>query len=229
MKVTFLEAANGLQLTKHYGKAEVRPYPYVKEVTSQEEQVTKDFQGLMDLEALIRTRSSRGACMLKGGLKRQLVQESRAGKADRRSYTDFLVLDFDDVKLPMSLSRNNLTATDVERVAEYLVAQLPIPLRSVSYIAQASSSFGMKSDRVSIHIFMLMSIPIPPKTLKLWLINTNCTVDLFKDQLQLSANGQSLKYPLDTSLADNSKLIFIATPTFDDPADNPFTTDSDRS
>jgi hypothetical protein len=228
MKVTFLEAANGLQLTKHYGKAEVRPYPYVKEVTSQEEQVTKDFQGLMDLEALIRARSSRGACMLKGGLKRQLVQESRAGKADRRSYTDFLVLDFDNVKLPMSLSRSNLTATDVERVAEYLVAQLPIPLRSVSYIAQASSSFGMKSDRVSIHIFMLMSVPIPPKTLKLWLINTNCTVDLFKDQLQLSANGQSLKYPLDTSLADNSKLIFIATPTFDDPADNPFTTDDDR-
>ena len=34
------------------------------------------------------------------------------------------------------------------------------------------------------------------------------------DQLKLSANGQSISYPLDVSLADNSKLIYIAPPKF---------------
>ena len=228
MKLTFLEAANSLNLSKHYDISEVRPYPYVKEVNSSEFQVTKDEKGLIDLESIIRAQAFKGACMLKGPLKRQLVNESRAGKSDRRAMSDLLVLDFDNIKLPFAPNRTNLTSADVEKVAEHIIAQMPIPMRSVSYIAQASASFGLKGDRVSLHIFMMMNVGIPPKTLKTWLINTNCSIDLFKDQLQLSANGQSLKYPLDASLADNSKLIFIAPPTFDKTIPNPFTHDNDR-
>jgi hypothetical protein len=51
---------------------------------------------------------------------------------------------------------------------------------------------------------------------------------LFCDQIQLSVNGSSLKYVVDTSVADNSKTVFIAPPVFTNGAVNPFADDSDR-
>ena len=78
------------------------------------------------------------------------------------------------------------------------------------------------------HIFMVLTVPMPPKTLKLWLQQINYTQQVFADQIELSANGQSLKYGLDTSVADNSKILFIAPPTFDEPELDPFTTPDNR-
>ena len=51
---------------------------------------------------------------------------------------------------------------------------------------------------------------------------------MFSSQLELSSTGQSLKYPLDLSVADNSKLIFIAPPDFDNKKLDPFKTPEDR-
>lgn len=230
MKVTFLEATNGLSLSKHYfANGETQPYPYVKDVTSHEYTIQASQAGLQNLEALIRQHSTSGHCLLKGQLKRPLVSESRAQKSDRLALNGLLVLDFDAITLPRRIIRSNkLTANDVQLIAEQIIADLPTQLHDVSYIAQASASLGLKGDRISMHIFMLLTIPMPPKSMKLWLQNINYTTDLFKNQLGLSANGQSLKYPLDVSVADNSKLIFIAPPTFEDPKQNPFVSDNDR-
>ena len=230
MKVTFLEATNGLVLSKHYPTTgDVKPYPHVRDVTSHEYNIQTSQAGLQHLESLIRQHSASGHCMLKGPLKRPLVAESRAQKSDRLALTGLLVLDFDAIALPRRIVRSNkLSAHDVQLIAEQIIADLPPVLHEVSYIAQASASLGLKGDRISMHIFMLLTIPMPPKSVKLWLQNLNYTVDLFKTQLALSVNGQSLKYPLDTSVADNSKLIFIAPPTFEDPSANPFVSDDDR-
>ena len=60
MRVTFLEATNGLRLTKHYSKQAVTPYPYVKEVTSHEHKITVDQAGLDKLYDLIKHHGSLG-------------------------------------------------------------------------------------------------------------------------------------------------------------------------
>lgn len=229
MRITFLEATNGLPLSKHYKKGSgFKPYPHVKAVTSHRYDVNVD-TGLEDFERLIREHSSKGHCLMKGSLKRDLVNESRAGQTNRTELTNLLVLDIDGVRLPKSTnSGDKLTSTDVTFLANQIIAELPIELRDVSYVAQASASLGLKGDKVSMHIFMLLSVAMPAKSVKLWLQDCNFESDIFSEQMELSVNGQSLKYPLDTSVADNSKIIFISPPTFSHVRSNPFETDEDR-
>ena len=134
-----------------------------------------------------------------------------------------LVLDLDGITLPnYNPKKANLTKVDVEFMAEQIIMNLPTEMQDVSYIAQASASLGLKQNKVSLHIFMFLSVPMPPKTIKLWLQHANYTSELFSSQLELSSNSHALKYPLDTSVADNSKIIFIAPPTFDEATADPF-------
>ena len=125
MRVTFLEATNGLRLTKHYGKNKVTPYPYVKEVTSHEHQITLDQAGLNNLYQLIKDHGEQGHCMLKGGLKRQLVQESRKGQSERNALNALLVLDVDGIKLNRALPSKQLSAAVVESLTEQVINTLP--------------------------------------------------------------------------------------------------------
>lgn len=228
MQITFLEATNGLRLSKQYSANGAQPYPYVKAVTSHKHDVPKTQDGLQAFMDLIVKNGKSGFCLLKGKLKRDLIDESRAGLTDRIATSDLLVLDIDGVRLPKPLSTGKLTKSDVMYLANQVITELPREMHNVSYIAQASSSLGLKGDAVSLHIFMFLTVPMPPKSIKLWLQDANYESDVFSDQLQLSVNGQSLKFPLDTSVADNSKIIFIAPPTFDDPTMNPFASDDDR-
>jgi len=229
MRVTFLEATNGLRLSKHYSLEKgFTPYPHVKSVSSTTHDITPDYNGLVTLEQLIRDHSSQGHCMLKGNLKRNLIEESRAGHSDRNALSNLLVLDVDGVRLPKPLNTGKLTSADVQYLSNQIIGELPHELQNVSYIAQASSSLGLKGDKTSLHIFMFLKTAMPPKTIKLWLQDANFESDLFTSQLELSVNGQSLKFPLDASVADNSKLIFISTPSFDDTKLNPFVNDDDR-
>ena len=64
------------------------------------------------------------------------------------------------------------------------------------------------------HLFFILKNPISPTVLKEWLKTLNYEIEFLANQLKLSANGQSLSYPLDVSLAENSKLIYIAAPKF---------------
>lgn len=227
MRVTFLGAANGRNLSKHHdGENKFTPYPHVKKVTSYEH----DINNIAELYDTVVEHAGVGHCLLKGNLKRPLVKESRAGTTDRAQPTNLLVLDFDGISLP---GHNfapywNIDSTKFKGIAEALLRCMPSELQNVSYIAQASSSIGFKNNAISMHIFMLLDVPLPTKTIKLWLQHINYTNDLFKNQLKLSVNGQSLKYPLDISVADASKLIFIAPPSFEDASKDPFASAADR-
>jgi hypothetical protein len=230
LQITFLEATNGLPLSKHYSKVSgFKPYPHVKAVTSHKYKLSVDADGLQTFENLIREHGAKGHCLLKGNLKRDLVDESRAGQTNRTELTNLLVLDIDGIRLPKSTnSGDKLSSTDVTFLANQIVAELPIELRDVSYVAQASASLGLKGDKISMHIFMLLSVAMPAKSVKLWLQDCNFESDVFNEQMELSVNGQSLKYPLDTSVADNSKIIFIAPPSFESTRLDPFDSDDDR-
>ena len=61
--------------------------------------ITVDQAGLDELYDLIKHHGSLGHCMLKGGLKRDLVQESRKGQSERNALNGLLVLDVDGIKL----------------------------------------------------------------------------------------------------------------------------------
>lgn len=219
MQLNFLSASNGLPLTKTFSATGSTPYPLVTHVDSH----TFTVDTISDFHDTLRQQSQLGHCLLKGDLKQPLVNESRKGKSNRNAYTDLLVLDIDGLRLPNTkFSTGPLTTVHIEHIANMIVSALPDELNDVSFIAQASSSFGMKSDRFSLHLFFMLTVPLPPKTVKLWLQHVNHVDTLFEEQIELSVNGHSLKYVVDTSVADNSKLIFIAPPTFADKTLDPF-------
>ena len=229
MQLTFLEAASGQRLSKHHSVVNgFTPYPHVKNVTSHEHTIPLDGTGLANLERLMRDHSTNGHCLLKGGLKRPLENESRAGKTDRVSYSNLLVLDIDGITIPGHTNPKTFNSTDISKLAKVVMRELPAAVQDCSFIAQASASLGLKGEKVSLHIFILLSHALPAKAMKLWFQHCNFESKLFSSQLELSSNGHSLKYPLDISVADNSKLIFIAPPTFEDGTHDPFTDCDER-
>ena len=228
MQVTFLESENGVKLTKRHNNEGSIPYPHVKNVTSHEHQISLDAAGLTKLESLIRDHGDQGHCMMKGNLKRHIENTSRAGKSNKLEDSNLLILDVDGLTLPNYNAPKAFTAKNVATLAKTVLRELPPSVQDCSFIAQASASLGMKGNKVSLHIFMLLKVAIPATTIKLWLQNCNYSSELFANQLDLSANGSTLKYTLDISVADNSKLIFVAPPTFEDPSHDPFSSSADR-
>ena len=96
MKLTFLEASNGLRLSKHFtSENKFRPYPHVKNFNSHEVNATC----IGDMHQAIVHHAAQGNCLLKGNLRKQLQDESRAGATDRAGLTQFLALDFDGIAL----------------------------------------------------------------------------------------------------------------------------------
>ena len=216
MELVFLKAKQ--RLAKEISNKGTTPYPLTKNFTSEHVQVSKTKKGLHTLLKTLQTQAASGACLHKGLLKRPLENESRAMMADRVASTELLVLDIDGIQMPGSL-------TDVRTVAEKIIAQLPECFQDVSYIAQASASLGFKKDKVSMHFFFLLDQPTQPKILKEWFKLLNYETDILSSQLALSANGQSLSYKLDPSVAENSKIIYIAPPTFKDDIQDPISSD----
>ena len=208
MKITFLKAKR--PLAKEITSQGSKPYPLVKDFTSYEEDISVDKKGFNKLFRALCTAASEGACMLKGPLKRPIVDESRAFMSDRSVPTELLVIDIDGLRAP---------AQDLRAMADRIVLQLPDIFHDVSYIVQASASLGIKKDTVSLHLFFLMDMPVHPKTLKDYLRMLNYETEFLAEQITLSANGQSLSCVLDPSVADNSKLIYLAPPKFTDVED----------
>ena len=226
MEITFFSAA-GCSFTKHFGaNGNVQPYPHVKKMSSHVETISS----IEELHESLVSNGNKGHCLLKGNLKDGVVlsEESRANKTDRFAYTQLLVLDIDGLPLDSFKNIKTFNRTKIKALAEQIVSTMPEALHNVSYIVQASASLGLKKGKVSLHIFMLLDIPIPPKSIKLWLKYVNLESDLLREQATLSVNGTSLCYILDPSVADNSKVIFIAPPTFEDPKQNPFKNNDDR-
>lgn len=218
MDITFLEASSGVRLSKHYADGKFTPYPNAFKVTSHKESV-HDIDSLHDA---ITHHAPLGHCMMKNNFKRALVNEPRRGMGDKFAETQLLVLDFDKFPIPS-------VNTDLKGAVEIALTYLqPYGLNNIDYVAQASSSFKLKGNRMSFHVFFLLTEPVEPRRLKVWLQHVNLETDELRRNATLSENGHSVSYALDQSVADNSKMIYIAPPTFKDPEDNPFDDDADR-
>ena len=211
MEVVFLKAKQ--RLIKEITSKGTTPYPLVKKFTSIHKTIEKTPEGFDKFFGYLHSQAAAGACLYKGLLKRKLKNESRAFLTDRIAQTELLVLDLDGIDFPLG-SKSTLNTYDLQAIAEQFVAYLPIEFHNVSYVAQASASLGMKGNKVSMHLFFLLTSPVSPTILKEWIKTLNYEIEFLANQLKLSANGQSISYPLDVSLAENSKLIYIAAPKF---------------
>ena len=212
MEVVFLSAKEAL--VKEIGLDKTTPYPLAKSFTSHHYTIDKTPEGLQDFEHLLTKSAASGFCLHKGRLLKKIKNQSRAGMADRNAVTDLLVFDLDGIELPGVNLRGSINEHDIHNISEQFVALLPPEFNDSSYIAQASASLGLKGNKISLHLFFILKNSVYPRALKNWLKTLNYEIDILADQLTLSSNGHSLRYPLDTSVADNSKLIYIAPPKF---------------
>lgn len=211
MEIVFLKATQ--KLVKEISSNSVTPYPLVKKFTSEHNNFEKTQEGLEDFFNALQEADKAGKCLLKGLLKKPLQDESRALMSDRNAQTELLVIDIDNLQAP------GFSSFDVKTLAEKFILHLPVEFHDVSYIAQASASLGLKKDKVSMHLFFFLKNKTHPKTIKEWFKLLNYETDILANQLSLSANGQSLSYTVDPSVAENSKLIYISTPNFKDIKD----------
>ena len=86
MEVVFLNAKK--PLAKEISTEGTKPYPLVKNFTSEHFNVSVDKKGLNKLYKLLVDQAETGACLHKGALKRKLDDEPRAFMTERANTTE---------------------------------------------------------------------------------------------------------------------------------------------
>lgn len=214
-------------LTKIFkSPTEVTSYPLVSKCSSFDHQY--DPNNINTFADVIRQVATNKGCLLKGPLKKQLTSESRAGHSDKNAVTRWIMIDVDGLVLPGVNLPTKVSAKELQNAADTIIDELPACFTGVSYVAQASSSFGLKGNSVSLHLFFILSAPIAPFDLKQFLRQINFESDLFSKNIKLSGNSRALSWPIDPSVADNSKLVFVTDPKFHNLGDDPFISPTDR-
>ena len=158
MKLHFVSAHSKIgPMRKTIGLADgsSRSYPLAAKLTSYEAELDIEEDGLEGYRKLLLENAKYGRALYKGLFTRPLTHESRRNMTDPDARTSFLVLDVDGLKIDGEL-KTRYRRADVEQVAESVIAMLPEQLHDVSYVAMASSSFGLNKDEVSVHIHFLL-------------------------------------------------------------------------
>ena len=174
MEVVFLNAKK--PLSKEISEDGIKPYPLVKDFSSEHFDISVDKKGLNKLYKLLIEQADKGACLHKGSLKRPLDNEPRAFMSERANTTQLLVLDVDGLRTS--------NPGDLQALADKIVLQLPEVFHNVRYIAQASASLGFKKDTVSLHLFFLLDMPVHPKTLKDFIRMINYKTEFLAEQIK---------------------------------------------
>ena len=193
MDITFLQAQ--VPLIKRFDDQGKHSYPQAYEFTSH----VIPINTMKDLHYAITQMAAVGNCMLKGNTLKPLIKESRAGSTDRDTYTQLLCLDADGLG-------------GVSGALDFLTR---LGLQDYAYVLQWSSSAflslsGTTNTEFNAHVFLMLSEPVSPHRVKLWLKLQNFTA--FKQNLSLTASNMALKWGLDITTCQNDKLLFIAPP-----------------
>lgn len=194
MNLVFLKSS--IPITKSYAKEKdgsitKSAYPNIYEVTSIEESC----RDLKDFESLLRKHAAFGHCLLKGQISRPLTSESRAGSTDTNADTEWVCLDLDGIP--------------VKTVDDFLST---VGLGGISYVVQYSASYKLENNDLRAHIFMQLDKPMAAPLLKQWLIDLNMRNDLLKNAMTLTKTDNAISWPLDISVCQNDKLIYITPP-----------------
>lgn len=208
MNLVFLKSP--IPITKAYAKEKdgsitKSAYPNIYEVTSIEEPCAS----LQVFEGLLKKHAQLGHCLLKGNISRPLTAESRAGTTDTNAATEWICLDLDGIP-------------GVSTINDFLDA---VGLGDVSYVVQYSASYKIESPDLRAHIFMQLDKPWTAPMLKQWLIDLNMKNDILRNAMSLTKTDNAISWPLDISVCQNDKLIYIAPPKLKGIKD-PFAKDS---
>jgi len=184
MRLTFLEADIPLQKTFYLDSKR-------KVVDSKPYPMVKNFTSyevevgsLAEMMVAINKASKQGHALLRGSLIKPLNEESRAGKTDPDIKAEWVLIDVDN-------------------------ADVGCPAQGIQHIVQYSSSYKVKSDALSAHYFMLCK-PIEWDKLKEWMKGLNLAD--YSSYIMVNKLGTALKWPLDISVCDPSKIIYISPP-----------------
>lgn len=210
--ITILSSSENTPLTKTYkreddGTITKIPYPHIYKVSS----TTREVSSVRELFTTVELAALSNGCLMKGVPVRPLNNESRAESHDPLAMTSWLVLDYD---------RSEGFAS-----VEAMLMALDPALANVSYVFQHSCSSGIEGGAgLRGHVFILLRRPVPPGAIKEWARKLNFTVPELRARLELSSCGLNLKYPLDITVNQNDKLIYVAPPRcvgFADPMKEP--------
>lgn len=205
MRVNFLSATVPLTKTLDSSGKTLSSYPLVRNFTSHEVSISR----IEDLYAAIIYFTKLDCCMLKGTLSRPINKEPRAGLTSSLEHTQLFVLDYDA----------DATVGSIDE----LLYQIHPGLVEVSHVIQYSASAGFSAkSALRCHVFFMLDQAVSPELLKNWVLDKNYRVSMLREQVSLSANGMSLKHPLDQTVNQNDKLIFICPPIVRD-GDDPIT------
>lgn len=207
--VTFLQAADGRKLTKQFtldknGELLRHPYPDVFGVTSHTEPVSS----MEQLHAALVRHAELGHCLLKGNTEKELRAESRAGSTDLVALTDWIVIDNDGVP--------EIPPGELLRL---------LGLDNVDHIIHYSASAGISPGPHRYHLFLQLDRPHSPQSLK-WLTKSwNLDLPSIRRNLSLNKSNNALRWPLDVTINQNDKLIYIAPPQLGDGVVDKFSGD----
>jgi len=183
-----LASSNGV----HLSKTKTTSYPLVKNFNSKEHTITTPQQ----LFNVINKAADTGHCLIKGMLTRQLNDESRARSTDPVLQTQWIVFDIDGAPY---------------KSPEDFVHELPKEFHDVSYTTQYSASQGLKPG-LRCHLFFLLKEPAYPVYLKTWLKHLNFSIPTLTNALKLTSTSVALLWPLDITVCQNDKIIYVASP-----------------
>lgn len=228
MKLSFLRASNGRAAVKQFTVNGVKSYPNIKNFDSSDVELPDTIEGLHQKASLCQQAAAKGACMLKGHLTQPLENQSRAGMVDREAKTNNLILDIDGIELDGLRVTPPLVQADIQALAKAVIAKLPDCFHNVTYICHASSSMGMKGNAICLHLDFMLDEYVSPQALKEYVVWLNFNVPMFDGNQKLSASKTALRFALDRTVVDNSHLIFMGNPLFDEHVDNPIPEPLDR-
>jgi hypothetical protein len=185
-----LEAADGTKLTK----TENSSYPHISKFISTEH----DINSMETFLSVIRHTAKTGGCLIKGFLNKPLRSESRAGATSSDDMTPWLCFDLDgaDYKTPAAF-----------------IKDLPEEFQLSTYIQQFSASAGDKPG-LRCHFFFQLDGLVYAHQLKTYLQHLNLTIPTLRKSIQLTKVGVALKWPLDITVCQNDKLIYVAPPAY---------------
>jgi hypothetical protein len=190
-------AGDGTPLTKTFtqrtGGWDVDQYPQVSAVSTTRTTV----ESIEQLHEALKLASDVQGAILKGNTLRTLKNESRSGLTDVMAATSWLCLDLDSY--------------DAYPDPDALL--LALGMEDVTYIFHHSASAGITGPAGSRgHIFLLLAKEVSPAFLKTWLRVKNTELQALADAATLTKTGRGIKYALDPSVADNTRLLYVSDP-----------------
>lgn len=223
VRYTFIRGRAFLSKHVHHNGI-IDTFPLVNQISSVDLEFPRSLEGLKKLAQELPRFGKDGQATHIGPFVRQLANESRRNMVKKDAPLSKLILDIDGVSLPgLALNSTAIDKNDVEAMAEIVVSHLPEAFHDTSYVALASSSCGLKgADRANVHLHFFLSHDLTPRSASVLLQSLNLDDGFFESRISLTGSSSALNWPIDPVTSQNSRIIYIAPPTFDDVNDDPF-------